>query len=46
MGWVSCNLIWNCDWSAIIVFQVCVWCDWDPLGICLSAKKPVALCYW
>jgi len=21
-------------------------CDWDPFGICLSAKKPVALHYW
>jgi len=20
--------------------------DWDPLGICLSAKKPIALRYW
>jgi len=22
MDWVSCNLVWNCDWSAIIVIQV------------------------
>jgi len=20
--------------------------DWDPLGICLSAKEPITVCYW
>jgi len=35
---VPYNLVWNCDWSAIIVLQVCMWCNWDT---CESIKVPI-----